>query len=139
MGNAILAAVFSVAIIAAVVVCEFDLRDVRERIARRRNRVAYLGVMSVFLALIGAGEGYAIFALFRPPLDVPTNAELLTKAGWAMLAVWSILFRPLRTSAVLCPLKDTCPVVLAEVEARAFVGARAGRRHPLPVVARDRN
>jgi hypothetical protein len=138
MGSAVFAAAFSAAIIAAVVVAEFDLRDVRDRIARRRNRVAYVGVMSAFLALVGAGEGYAVFTTIFPPNDVPRGAELLTKAGLALMAVWSIAVRPLRSSAVLCPLKDSCPVVLAEIDARAFVGGKVAGRIPLPV-ASDRH
>lgn len=115
-------AVTSAAIIAAVVVTSHDVRHAPQNMHTTCQKAVYRFVLSVFLALIGFGEGMQVFrAVFG--YWQPDGWEAATGAAWGLLAGWLLVVRPARGLKVLCPYAAVCP---------ASTAAKDGWRKPQP-------
>ena len=133
MGNealtlAVINAAASLVVVAAVVVTEFDLRNVCGRLAGVGRKAVYRTTLSVFLLLVGFGEGYQVFNLIFSYGRPAGAVETLTQVGWALLAAWTLVVRPFARSEILCHYAAACPVVRAERQERA--GNRGERVEP---------
>lgn len=121
---AALNAAAALAVVAAVVVTEFDLRKVTGRLAGTGRKAVYRTTLSAFLLLVGFGQGFQVFNLIFAFGRAFGPVETLTQLGWGLLAGWTIAVRPFARSEILCHYAAACPVVRSERQERRGNGNR---------------